>query len=99
MEKCFFDAFLGQEDNQIEVYVSAVESPAKFWLQIVGPKAVELDYLLNDMTEYYSKPENQLMHILDEVNAGDLVAAIFPYDNKWSVRTWSKFIILYNYLS
>lgn len=73
----------GQPDNQFEVYVSAMESPSKFWLQIVGPKATELDCLVEEMTEYYGKPENRSQHTLYEINAGDLVAAIFQYDNKW----------------
>lgn len=57
--------------------------PSHFWLQIVGPKATELDQLVEDMTEYYSKPENREFHVLDKVNVGDLVAALFKYDNKW----------------
>ncbi|XP_050298651.1 tudor and KH domain-containing protein homolog [Anthonomus grandis grandis] len=73
----------GQQDSQFEVYVSAMESPSKFWLQIVGPKATQLDCLVDEMTEYYGKPENRSQHTLDDVNEGDLVAAIFKYDNKW----------------
>ncbi|KAJ8942111.1 hypothetical protein NQ318_000706, partial [Aromia moschata] len=73
----------GQPDSQFEVYVSAMVDPSRFWLQIVGPKATELDCLVEEMTEYYNKPENRKMHLLDHVNKGDLVAAIFQYDNKW----------------
>lgn len=35
----------GQVDGQIEVYVSAVEDPSKFWVQIVGPKVRKLQPL------------------------------------------------------
>ncbi|XP_076271261.1 tudor and KH domain-containing protein homolog [Rhynchophorus ferrugineus] len=73
----------GQSDNQFEVYVSAMDNPSKFWLQIVGPKATELDCLVEEMTEYYNKLDNRSQHLLENLNKGDLVAAIFQYDNKW----------------
>lgn len=57
--------------------------PSRFWLQIVGPKATELDVLVEQMTEYYRKKENRDSHVLHGVNKGDLVAAVFSYDNKW----------------
>lgn len=55
--------------------------PSHFWLQIVGPKATELDQLVDDMTEYYNKYHD--LNTLDKVEVGDLVAALFKYDNKW----------------
>lgn len=73
----------GQQENQFEVYVSAMENPSKFWVQIVGPKATELDCLVDEMTDYYNKLENRSQHVLDDVNVGDLVAAVFKYDSKW----------------
>ncbi|KRT79064.1 K Homology domain containing protein [Oryctes borbonicus] len=73
----------GQPDSQFDVYVSAMVDPSHFWLQIVGPKATELDQLVDDMTEYYNKPDNREFHVLDKVEVGDLVAALFKYDNKW----------------
>ncbi|VEN48438.1 unnamed protein product [Callosobruchus maculatus] len=73
----------GQPDAQFEVYVSAMVDPSRFWLQIVGPKATELDCLVEEMTEYYSKPENRSLHVLESIKKGDLVAAVFRYDNKW----------------
>ncbi|KAJ8972424.1 hypothetical protein NQ317_012442 [Molorchus minor] len=69
----------GQPDSQFEVYVSAMVDPSRFWLQIVGPKATELDCLVEEMTEYYNKPENRKLHVLENVNKGDLVAAVFQY--------------------
>ena len=57
--------------------------PSRFWLQIVGPKAAELDVLVEEMTEYYRKQENRAAHGVEKVNKGDLVAAIFQYDGKW----------------
>ncbi|XP_019875446.2 tudor and KH domain-containing protein homolog [Aethina tumida] len=73
----------GQPNTQFEVYVSAVVTPSKFWVQIVGPKASELDMLVEEMTEYYNKEDNRNLHVLDSVKVGDLVAGIFQYDNKW----------------
>lgn len=57
--------------------------PSRFWLQIVGPKATELDVLVEQMTDYYRKKDNRDSHILQGVNKGDLVAAVFSYDDKW----------------
>lgn len=58
-------------------------NPSRFWLQIVGPKATQLDCLVEEMTEYYSKQDNLNLHLLENVKQGDLVAAVFKYDNKW----------------
>ncbi|XP_022900396.1 tudor and KH domain-containing protein homolog [Onthophagus taurus] len=73
----------GQPDSQFDVYVSAMIDPSHFWVQLVSPKATELDQLVEDMTEYYSKKDNRDFHILDNLQPGDLVAALFKYDNKW----------------
>lgn len=78
--------FIGQPDAQFEVYVSAMVDPSRFWLQIVGPKATQLDCLVEEMTEYYGKQENLSLHVLSDVKKGDLVAAVFKYDNKWLVE-------------
>ncbi|CAG9863106.1 unnamed protein product [Phyllotreta striolata] len=73
----------GQPEKPFEVYISAMVDPSRFWVQIVGPKATELDCLVEEMTEYYNKIENRTVHELQEVKKGDLVAAKFMYDNKW----------------
>lgn len=57
--------------------------PSHFWVQIVSPKATELDQLVEEMTEYYGKEENRELHVLQKVEKGDLVAAVFQYDSKW----------------
>ena len=57
--------------------------PSRFWVQSVGPKATELDQLVEEMTEYYKGDENRQLHSLEKVDVGDLVAATFRYDNKW----------------
>ena len=41
-------------DGYSEIYVSAVVSPHRFFVQMVGPRSIELDRLVGDMTDYYS---------------------------------------------
>lgn len=70
-------------DGQLEVYVSAIASPAKFWLQIVGPQTSELDLLCDRLTDYYNQPTNQIQHKIREPYLGQIVAAMFKHDGKW----------------
>lgn len=67
----------------MEVYVSAAVNPSQFWLQIVGPNANELDQLVEEMTDYYSKPDNKQLHVLSDISVGEIVAAVFNFDEKW----------------
>ncbi|XP_046607196.1 tudor and KH domain-containing protein homolog [Neodiprion virginianus] len=67
----------------MEVYVSAVENPSQFWVQVVGPGAVALDELVTEMTEYYRDEENLELHMLKDVSVGQMVAAKFPFDERW----------------
>lgn len=67
----------------MEVYVSAAVNPSQFWLQIVGPNANELDQLVEEMTDYYKKLENQQLHALTDIARGEIVAAVFNFDEKW----------------
>jgi tudor domain-containing protein 2 len=71
------------KDGLLEVYVSAVEHPGRFWVQIFGPQAVELDHLVEEMTEFYRQEENRECYALQEVKVGQLVAAPFSHDDKW----------------
>lgn len=67
----------------IEVYVSAVSSPSRFWVQFVGPQVAQLDELNEIMTDYYGKKENREAHALSHVSVGQVVAAVFRHDGKW----------------
>lgn len=71
------------EDKPMEVYVSAIASPSKFWVQIIGPQSKKLDDMVQSMTEYYSEPENKARHQIGEPYLGQIVAAVFKYDGKW----------------
>lgn len=70
-------------EKPLEVYVSAIASPAKFWLQLVGPQSRQLDQLVENMTEYYSNENNQDFHKIADPYLGQIVAALFKYDGKW----------------
>lgn len=70
-------------DSQLKVYVSAIASPARFWVQMVGPQTTKLDSLVEEMTEYYSQPENQALHKVEDPCLGQIVTAMFKYDSKW----------------
>uniref|UniRef100_A0A1A9W0Q4 Tudor domain-containing protein n=1 Tax=Glossina brevipalpis TaxID=37001 RepID=A0A1A9W0Q4_9MUSC len=71
------------DEKPMEVYVSAIATPEKFWVQIIGPQTKQLDDLVNDMTEYYELKENCNMHKIQEPYLGQIVATIFKHDNKW----------------
>lgn len=74
---------LSDTEKPMEVYVSAIASPAKFWLQLVGPQSRKLDELVENMTEYYDNKENQALHKIADPYLGQIVAALFKYDGKW----------------
>ncbi|XP_068151887.1 tudor and KH domain-containing protein homolog [Drosophila tropicalis] len=71
------------DDKPMEVYVSAVGSPSKFWVQLVGPQTKKLDDMVQEMTSYYSNPENREKHGLTAPYVGQIVAAVFKFDEKW----------------
>lgn len=70
-------------DSQLKVYVSAIASPDRFWVQMVGPHTAKLDSLVDEMTEYYSQLENQRLHKVEDPCLGQIVTAMFKYDSKW----------------
>jgi tudor domain-containing protein 2 len=67
-------------ERPMEVYVSAIGSPAKFWLQLIGPQTKKLDEFVNEMTTYYNEKD---YHKIDDPYLGQIVAALFKYDGKW----------------
>lgn len=71
------------DGKPMEVYVSAVASPTKFWVQLVGPQSKKLDNMVQEMTTYYSSPENRAKHTLTSPYIGQIVAAVFKFDEKW----------------
>ncbi|XP_016945702.3 tudor and KH domain-containing protein homolog [Drosophila suzukii] len=71
------------EGKPMEVYVSAVASPSKFWVQLIGPQSKKLDNMVQEMTSYYSSAENRAKHVLTAPYVGQIVAAVFKFDEKW----------------
>nr|XP_040239902.1 tudor and KH domain-containing protein homolog [Anopheles coluzzii]XP_040239903.1 tudor and KH domain-containing protein homolog [Anopheles coluzzii] len=69
--------------GQMEVFVSTIVSPSKFYVQLVGPQSTELDLLVLSMTEYYNQNQNRELHRLRKPYLGQIVAAEFNADNKW----------------
>lgn len=74
---------LNKNDGQLDVYISAIASPARFWLQLVGPQSRQLDALVESMTDYYNVPANQKLHHIADPYLGQIVTALFKYDGKW----------------
>lgn len=70
-------------DGFIDVYVSAVDTPSKFWVQISGSKSIQLDKLATEMTEFYDDERNKAKFQPNEINVGDIVAAYFQGDSSW----------------
>lgn len=71
-----------KSDDEMEVYVTAVVDPSKFFIQIIGPQTAELDLLIASMTEYYSSNENRKKHAITQPVMGQLVAARFDGDDR-----------------
>lgn len=69
--------------QQLDVYVSAIASPSRFWLQLVGPQTQKLDALVDAMTQYYDVEDTRRSHQIADPYLGQIVAAVFKYDGKW----------------
>lgn len=70
-------------DGQLEVYVSAIASPGRFWVQLVGPQSKKLDSLTEEMSTYYDIEENRNLHKIADPYLGQIVTAVFRHDGKW----------------
>ncbi|KAG1696135.1 Tudor and KH domain-containing [Nymphon striatum] len=74
-------------DGFIETYSSAVINPSKFYLQNIGPRSIELDKMMEDMTKFYCDEMNRKNYTLStdliNIKVGDIVAAPFTNDAFW----------------
>ncbi|XP_032671094.1 tudor and KH domain-containing protein homolog [Odontomachus brunneus] len=70
-------------DDTMEVYVSAMETPGQFWVQILGPGIIYLESLVSQMSLYYDDENNRPMHIMKEITVGDIVAARCIQFDQW----------------
>jgi len=69
-----------KHSNFFEIYVSSVASPDCFYVQIITSKSPQLDYLIQEMTHYFSQNDTDLLY---DVKIGDFVAAPFELDASW----------------
>lgn len=67
----------------MKVFVSAVEHPSHFWIQVLGSTSMEFDKMISEMTEYYSKDDNLQASQVSDLKVDDIVAAPFTADNNW----------------
>ncbi|OPJ71576.1 tudor and KH domain-containing protein isoform B [Patagioenas fasciata monilis] len=65
----------------LQVFVSAAESPARFWVQLVGRRNLRLDRLRAEMRRHYQSSGHTAE--LLTVQAGDIVAAPSPDGGEW----------------
>ncbi|XP_068271377.1 tudor and KH domain-containing protein [Nyctibius grandis] len=68
-------------DEHLEVYVSAVENPHRFWVQLVGRRSLQLDKLTTEMRQHYESSGRAAE--LPTVQAGDIVAAPYMDGSDW----------------
>jgi len=68
-------------DGFLQVYLSAVEHPAHFWVQVVGTKALHLERLQNELTSWVRTEDAQMNYKVTDVVPGSLVAAKFEPDD------------------
>uniref|UniRef100_A0A8D0G8Y9 Tudor and KH domain containing n=1 Tax=Sphenodon punctatus TaxID=8508 RepID=A0A8D0G8Y9_SPHPU len=69
-------------DEHLEVYVSAIEHPNHFWIQIIGSRCLQLDKLTQEMSQYYNSSSQSPE--FPNVRVGDIVAAPYnDHDDTW----------------
>ncbi|XP_062049577.1 tudor and KH domain-containing protein [Lepus europaeus] len=66
-------------DEYLDVYVTATEHPNHFWIQILGSRNMQLNKLIEEMTQYYDKSPLEDL----KANVGDIVAATLPQTSQW----------------
>lgn len=69
-------------NQSLEVFVSAVESPDKFYVQLCSTGA-DLDRLMDDTTDFYEIEDNRISFKPLNVKVGDIVAVPYSYDEHW----------------
>lgn len=68
-------------DDFCEVFVSAIDTPGHFWVQIITEDSPQLDKLTNDLTSLYSSSESTA--VLNAFKVGDVCCAPFEFDSLW----------------
>ncbi|NWH80476.1 TDRKH protein, partial [Piaya cayana] len=73
--------FSFQPDEHLEVYVSAAESPGRFWIQLIGQRSLQLDKLTAEMRQLYQSGACGVG--LPVLQPGDIVAAPYMDGGDW----------------
>ncbi|ELU02506.1 hypothetical protein CAPTEDRAFT_171430 [Capitella teleta] len=68
------------DEQQLQVYVSAVEHPGHFWVQLINEKSLQLETLNQEMTAFY---ESGAASQWRNPQVGDMVAVPFATDPGW----------------
>ncbi|XP_050397075.1 tudor and KH domain-containing protein isoform X3 [Patella vulgata] len=76
-------AVMPEQKDYMEVYISAIEHPGHFWVQILSSEAMQLDRMTDEMNRFYSTDEAKLSYSISDISIGDMVAAPFESDNAW----------------
>jgi len=69
---------LNNTEDYIDVFVSAVASPDKFWIQIAGPLTSALDNLVTEMTSFYREENNASQYRISVVSRTNLIIIVLP---------------------
>lgn len=72
---------LPKTDDFFGVFVSAIDNPGHFWVQLLTKDSPDLDKLTNDLTAMYSSSESHA--VLNAFKVGDICCAPFEYDSSW----------------
>ena len=74
-------AHLPVHGDYFGVYVSAMDTPGHFWIQIITKDAKQLDKLVEDMSQFYGDRDQGCRLIPAKV--GDLCCGTFKHDESW----------------
>ena len=66
----------------LEVFVSAVNSPDQFYVQMCSTGA-QLDHLMEDTTDFYEIEDNRIAFKPLTIKVGDIVTVPYPHDEHW----------------
>ncbi|XP_023234025.1 tudor domain-containing protein 5-like [Centruroides sculpturatus] len=71
--------------HYIQVYVSGIEDPDKFWIQLIGKETTDaLDTLTKNLQMVYESEESEKYQIPDHfLEVNNVCAALWPYNNRW----------------
>ena len=70
------------QNQSLEVFVSAVESPDSFYVQLCSTGA-DLDRLMDETTDFYEIEDNRISFKPLNIKVGDIVAVPYQFDEHW----------------